>query len=67
MAAVYQVSTLTMGWCLDCHRDPGRYIRPPEEVTNMGWSAGGRQAELGRELVTKLGIRSLTHCTTCHR
>jgi hypothetical protein len=67
MPAVFQVATLTMGWCLDCHRNPERYIRPPEEVTNMGWSAEGRQEELGRELVKTLGIRSLTHCSTCHR
>jgi hypothetical protein len=67
MAGVFQVATLTMGWCLDCHRNPERYIRPPDEVTNMGWSAGDRQVELGRELVRAQGIRSLTHCTACHR
>jgi hypothetical protein len=67
MAAVYQVPTLTMGWCLDCHRDPARYIRPPDQITDMAWSAGDRQLELGRELVAKLGVRSLTNCTTCHR
>jgi len=67
MAAVYQVPTLTMGWCLDCHRNPEQYIRPLGEITNMVWSAGDRQIELGRELVRQLGIRSLTTCTTCHR
>lgn len=67
MAAVYQVATLTMGWCLDCHRNPERFIRPPEEVTNMAWTAGGRQEELGRALVKKLGVQSLTYCTACHR
>ena len=24
-----------MSWCLDCHRDPSRFIRPKEEVFNM--------------------------------
>jgi hypothetical protein len=67
MPAVYQEASLTMGWCLDCHRSPERYIRPPGEITNMGWSVEGRQLELGRELVRTLGIRSLTNCTTCHR
>ena len=67
MPAVYQVPTLTMGWCLDCHRSPEQYIRPLGEITNMVWSAGDRQIELGRELVRQLGIRSLTTCTTCHR
>jgi hypothetical protein len=67
MAAVYQVPTLTMGWCLDCHRNPEQYIRPLGEITNMAWSAGDRQLELGRELVRQLGVRTLTNCTTCHR
>jgi hypothetical protein len=67
MPAVYQVPTLTMGWCLDCHRSPEQYIRPLDQITNMEWSAGDRQLELGRELVRQLGVRSLTNCTTCHR
>jgi hypothetical protein len=67
MAAVYQVATLTMGFCLDCHRSPERFIRPLDQITNMGWSAGDRQIELGRELCRERGIRSLTTCTTCHR
>jgi Cytochrome c7 and related cytochrome c/Class III cytochrome C family len=67
MAAVYQVETLTMGWCLECHRNPERFIRPLDQITNMNWSAGARQLELGRELVHEGGIRSLTNCSTCHR
>jgi hypothetical protein len=67
MAAVRQAATLTMGFCLDCHRSPERFIRPLDQITNMGWSAGERQLELGRELVRERGIRSLTSCTTCHR
>jgi hypothetical protein len=67
MAAVYQAEPLTMGWCLACHRAPERFIRPPAEVTNMAWTAGEQQAEMGRALVDRLGVRSLTGCTTCHR
>ncbi len=67
MAAVFQVATLTMGFCLDCHRSPERYIRPLDQVTNMAWSAGDRQIALGTELCRERGIRRLTSCTTCHR
>jgi hypothetical protein len=67
MPAVQQVGNLTMQWCLDCHRNPERFIRPLDQITNMAWDAGGRQEELGRELVQRLGVRSLTGCTTCHR
>lgn len=67
MPAVEQVVTLTMGFCLDCHREPERFVRPLDQVTNMEWSPGDRQAEIGRELVAALGIRKLTHCSACHR
>jgi hypothetical protein len=67
MPAVYQVATLTMGWCLECHRNPERYIRPKDQITNMDWDAGDRQLEIGRALVREYGVRSLTNCTTCHR
>jgi hypothetical protein len=67
MPAVYQVATLTMGFCLDCHRNPERYIRPESEITNMAWSAGDAQVELGRKLVRDGQIRSVTTCSGCHR
>ena len=37
MDVVQQVSPLSMGWCLDCHREPERVLRPKDQVTNMGW------------------------------
>lgn len=67
MAAVYQVPPLTMGWCLDCHRNPTPHLRPREELTTMGWEPRGDRAELGRELARSYQVRSLTYCTTCHR
>ena len=50
MAAVYQVANLSMGWCLDCHRHPERFIRPLDQITNMDWTAGDRQIEIGQKL-----------------
>jgi hypothetical protein len=68
MARVYQVASLTMGWCLDCHTAPERYIRPLAEITNMAWTPGdAHEAEIGPRLVKELGVRRLTHCTACHR
>ena len=37
MEQVYQVKTLSMGWCLECHRDPAPQLRPVEFVTDMNW------------------------------
>jgi hypothetical protein len=68
MGRVYQAVSLTMGWCLDCHRAPERYLRPSREITNMAWDPGpARQAEIGAAVAAELGVRRLTHCTACHR
>jgi Cytochrome c7 and related cytochrome c/Class III cytochrome C family len=67
MAAIAKVSPLTMGWCLDCHRDPAPNLRPREAVTAMGWTPEGNPAEVGRELAKRYDIHARTSCTTCHR
>ncbi|RKZ13306.1 cytochrome C [bacterium] len=67
MDVVEQVEPLTMGWCLDCHRDPAAHIRPVEFVTDMNWQAEGDPAELGARLMTERQIAPSEDCTTCHR
>lgn len=37
MAVVYQAKNLSMGWCLDCHRNPANVLRPKDQVTNLGF------------------------------
>ena len=67
MPRVFQAAPLTMGWCLDCHRDPARYVRPRNEVTTMGYEPEEPQSVLGPSLVRAYRIRSITNCTACHR
>lgn len=67
MARISQAVPLTMGWCLDCHRDPEPHLRPVEQATTMGWRPARPQAAVGRELRQRYHVRSLTTCTTCHR
>jgi hypothetical protein len=68
MGQVYQVESLSMGWCLDCHRNPVGHLRPPEEVTRMGWSPAPRtQEEIGREIQAKYDVHPTTDCSGCHR
>jgi len=61
------VAPLTMGWCLDCHRNPAPNLRPAEAITAMGWTPEGDPAALGRELMKTYDIHSRVSCTTCHR
>jgi hypothetical protein len=67
MAQVYAAQPLTMRWCLECHRDPEPHLRPLDKITDMEWTPDRSQTSLGRELRAELGVRSLVHCTTCHR
>jgi hypothetical protein len=67
MPLVYQYASLQMTWCLDCHRQPERFVRPREQVFNMAWQPDRNQLELGRELVAEYNIERLTSCSVCHR
>lgn len=67
MALTWRATTLQMTWCLDCHRHPEDYVRPKNEVFNVDYAPPPNQLELGRELVRKYKIMSLTSCETCHR
>jgi hypothetical protein len=68
MVKVGQQEPLTMGWCLECHRNPGPNIRPLGEVTNMAWTPKADAVHEGP--VTNEAGRVLnppTHCSGCHR
>jgi hypothetical protein len=67
MAQVRQVAPLTMTWCVDCHRDPGRRLRPVRDVTVMGWTRPSAVDSLGVVLLARNHVRSLVNCSTCHR
>jgi len=71
MPLIWKDSPLTMEWCLSCHREPERHLRPKGEIFNMAWSAGSEsdQLALGRELVKKnhVPVHRLSDCSTCHR
>ena len=70
MPLVYQEATLQMSWCLDCHRNPAKYIRPRQEVFNMNWQRPANDPGLGERLVRDYkiaGVEQLISCSTCHR
>jgi hypothetical protein len=70
MPLTWQVASLQMQWCLNCHRNPELYVRPRDKVFNMEYEAPSNQEEVGRRLVKEYNIQRtavLTSCDTCHR
>ncbi len=70
MPLTWQDSSLQMSWCIDCHRNPEKVLRPREFITTMGYQPAGNQAEIGARLAREYNIRdtrTLTSCNTCHR
>ena len=67
MPLMWQNASLQMAWCLDCHRNPAKYVRPREAVFEMDYQPPPNQLELGARLVKEYKIQSLTNCSVCHR
>jgi Cytochrome c7 and related cytochrome c/Class III cytochrome C family len=70
MPLTYKANTLYMGWCLDCHRQPEKYLRPKSEVFNPNYVPPANQMQLGAQLVKDYKIIPLQErqsCSTCHR
>ncbi len=53
MDVVYQAKSLTMEFCVDCHRKPEAELRPLDKVTDLGWKAPTDSTELAALLGKK--------------
>jgi len=67
MEVVTQVKSLSMGWCLECHRNPEQHLRPVEFVTQLDWVPVEDQLVLGQRLRETHNINPPQDCYTCHR
>ncbi len=69
MPLTWKESSLYMKWCLDCHKQPEKFIRPRDQVFNMKWLPPPDQNKQGRELVRDYHVNTtqLTDCSMCHR
>jgi hypothetical protein len=68
MPLSYKAKTLTMQFCLDCHRNPGPNLRPKDQLYNTEWrrtATAPSQEVLMEEY--QIGGRNLTDCSICHR
>lgn len=70
MPFTYQEKSLLMSWCLECHRDPEKHLRPREAIFEMAWKPPTDESGLQTALAKTYHLRSveeLTSCSTCHR
>lgn len=67
MIEVKQVQSLSMGWCLECHRNPAANLRPVELVTRLDWKPDRDPVEIGREIIAEKKIAPPVQCSGCHR
>lgn len=67
MEVVTQVESLSMKWCLDCHREPERHLRDPNLVTKLDFVPDGDPLEYGKHWKNELKINTNVSCSTCHR
>jgi hypothetical protein len=73
MEIVRQVEPLSMGWCLECHRDPTPHIRPAGvSPTQMNWEPTADSKAAAAKLLEWQGdnapvLNPPTHCSACHR
>jgi len=73
MEVVRQVEPLSMGWCLECHRDPTAHLRPAGvKPTEMDWqpneltiAAACKRLEWNGR--TPPELNPPTYCSACHR
>lgn len=67
MEVVRQVESLSMGWCLECHRNPENYVWPKDKVTMLDWEPEEDQLKMGKRLVDEYHLNPNDECSTCHR
>jgi hypothetical protein len=70
MPVVTQAEPLSMGWCLECHRNPTPNLRPKSEVTNMAWDAATANYDPNQDphrIRKAAELQPPQHCSGCHR
>ena len=68
MPLTWKGRSLTMSWCLDCHRNPAPNLRPLDQVFAPEWHRT-KDTPSGAALMAAYRIHpeTLTDCSVCHR
>jgi hypothetical protein len=66
MTTVRLDKPLSMGWCLDCHRDPSQHLRPLDKITDMDFKASEDWKKIAKAKAATLHP-PVESCSGCHR
>ena len=69
MPLTWRAEPLSMQWCLDCHRDPGPNLRPPDQIFATDWQPAADRRKQGAALLAAYHVNTahMTDCYVCHR
>jgi hypothetical protein len=67
MERIQQVEPLSMSWCLDCHRDPGKSLRAPAELLDTSWQPPADQEVRAAKWMAERHLAPPVDCSGCHR
>lgn len=69
MDEVHHAKPLSMGFCLECHRNPAPNLRDPKDVFNLDWQPADPAAHEAAMLraAHDWRVRSSENCSACHR
>jgi hypothetical protein len=56
-----------MRTCLECHRNPGPSMRPPDQITSMNWKMNTSTNAISWSTLYHIKQNQLTDCSVCHR
>jgi hypothetical protein len=67
MPLMYREATLHMEWCLECHRDPQKYVGPRELVFATASNASPHDQPADADWIKEYHVNSKLNCSVCHR
>ncbi|MCX7909892.1 MAG: cytochrome c family protein [Ignavibacteria bacterium] len=75
MDSTFQVRNFTMGWCVECHRQPEKYVIQPREISGIFYApnesfkleSNPLDSISSKQIITIRRIQpASTECSTCH-
>jgi len=68
MDEVQHAKTLSMAFCLECHRDPAKNLRPADKITDLAWNPHEHLPKDWFEKRAKdMKVEASQSCSACHR